>query len=188
MISELGRAESSFLRVDRFVSCDRRSSSRVVVTGPLRGGTACFVRTRSMPTPPTGGFAGRAPQLNGAASFEFKFGLPVSEPVLLAASLAGPGPRALRQAWADSQVWPESRPAGCRGAAARRRHGAALAPDRVAEGRAGHQNFCRSEAGPGGWPSGRACGRRGRRPRLGWSAGRAASAADVFEPGVGWGP
>ena len=61
--------------------------------------------------------------MNGAASFEFKFGLPVSEPVLLAASLAGPGPRALRQAWADSQVWPESRPAGCPGAVARRRHG-----------------------------------------------------------------
>ena len=34
-----------FLRVDRFVTCECRSSCRVVVTGPLRGGTACFVRT-----------------------------------------------------------------------------------------------------------------------------------------------
>ena len=57
VVSEWGRAESSFLRVDHFVTCDRRSSCRVVETGPLRrGGTAapaCFVRTRSMPTPPT---------------------------------------------------------------------------------------------------------------------------------------
>ena len=45
---------------DRFVTCDCRSWCRVVETGPLqRGGTACFVRPRSMPNPSTGGSAVR---------------------------------------------------------------------------------------------------------------------------------
>ena len=34
------------------VTSDGRSSCRLVETGPLRVGTACFVRTRSMPSPP----------------------------------------------------------------------------------------------------------------------------------------
>ena len=54
VVSESGQAESSFLRIDRFVTYDCRSSCNIVETGPLRGGTVRFVRPRSMSTPPTG--------------------------------------------------------------------------------------------------------------------------------------
>ena len=54
VVSESGWAEPPFLQVDGFVAYVCRASCCVVVTGPLRSGTACFVLTRSMSTPPTG--------------------------------------------------------------------------------------------------------------------------------------
>ena len=59
---ESGRPESSSVRVDPFGTSGCHSLYRVVETGPLPGDTASFVRTRSMPTPPTGSGPGSAVQ------------------------------------------------------------------------------------------------------------------------------